>query len=111
MPEGSGQAASAGGRLIVRYNGGGNHTVWQNTVPVNGSQPASGSFTPPDGTFQVGTAVVLDKGHLTFSDVTLSVLSDPITPITARSGQLHDLAAQVSGVRSRPCWGRVVRCW
>ncbi|MBX3060658.1 MAG: hypothetical protein KF770_29725 [Anaerolineae bacterium] len=69
---------------------------WQNDGPFDGSlvDSVGGDFTPPAGSFQIGTEVALDKGHLTFSGVTLAAYSDPIA-VTA--GQEYEIAAQVSG--------------
>ncbi len=48
--------------------------MWQNTGVFNGSQSVNGNYTTPTGvnSFQVGTAVTLDKGYLEFSGVTLT---------------------------------------
>lgn len=85
-----------GGRLFVKYSNGTIGYEWRNAGVFNGSQNVSGNFTTPSGisSFQVGTEVVLDKGHLTFSGVTLAAYSDPIA-VTA--GQEYELAAQVNG--------------
>ncbi|MBE7529086.1 MAG: hypothetical protein HND44_07935 [Chloroflexi bacterium] len=45
----------------------------------------------------MGTALVLDKGHLPFADVTLSALSVAIVP-----GQSLDIAANIRGVLDGP---------
>jgi RHS repeat-associated protein len=93
----SGQLNSANsGRLFVKYNDGTIPYMWQNTGVLNGSQSVSGNFTTPANvsSFQVGTEVVLDKGHLTFADMTLTAYSDLIA---VEGGGWYQLDAQITG--------------
>jgi hypothetical protein len=71
-------------RLFIRYSDGTIVTVWQNESGFNGSQSVSGDFTTPAGvgSFQVGTAVTLDQGYLSLSNVALTAYSAAF-PVTA----------------------------
>ncbi|HRQ42700.1 MAG TPA: hypothetical protein PLD25_32710, partial [Chloroflexota bacterium] len=88
--------SSNNGRLFPQYSNGTIDDVWQNDDVFNGSQNITGYFTTPANvsSFQVGTEVVLDKGFLSFDNLTLTAYSDRIIAVPLTD---YRLTTQITG--------------
>ena len=104
----AGDVAANGGRLFMYKSDGSSHTIWQNSSPYNDSQTQSGDFTTPAGvsSFQVGTEVVLDKGHLAFTQVALRAYGEPFLVVAGRD---YETTIQLKGVVAAPSGEAAVR--
>jgi RHS repeat-associated protein len=100
---------SSGGNIIIHNNLGGQQPLWNGTSSLNGSVSAGPMNVSTNGgvdSIWLETQVVLDRGHLTFEQLSLKILG---LPVTVTGGETYGAAIRVKGSLTAPSGEKAVQ--